>query len=736
MLREEIFTSIQQGGGEFKQALFHGLQIRDEEKEAILSSLSGGHHLLILGPPGCGKTVVANRLSSILADIEVVEDCPLNCLPSSPTCPWCLAKMSQGKSSTVRILPASERVKRVQGGGELVPEDLIGALDPDTALREGIYSVLAFSPGKLLRANRGILLIDMIDRMPERVLNTLFYALEGGTITIGAYDEKIPLDILVLATGNEKVLGLLPLGILEYFDVITLGYVDDATREKELVLANLAEVQPGEMLAETIVDKAVDVVGRTRTHAEVDRGVSTRGTLRYTELMSTFQEIKDVDEGELLRAGAFPSLPHRLELAPHADLPGKREKIIEEILDQVLGAEGEEEISLSKEDMLALVEEIASDAKFRIPLRSGAFDMLLKRVQYHSDSKLAQLMQQMMQRLEELYPERFRADNITEEMLLDLDEVRKREERIERMRRELEREALAQSLEYLERCKILEHTGFGWELSRKGINLLLERLTPKLWGRSYVSGYGRHSTGKRLSIGEGREVGTRHFRFGDRYRDISLKESIREAIHNRREEITKDDIMVATKDIRAKMDMILLVDLSGTMRQLAKLWYAKQSAIALSLAASRYGDRVGVVSFSNLAGVVVDITANPHRLTRRIIDLDLHVNAFTNIGYGIMKATELFGHHRRGRANQHIILISDGDANVPHPSPQKYALRQAAGAARKGITISTVCINEESADPELMRRIARIGKGRTYFVGAESLTSTLIEERMAAHSSG
>jgi len=73
---------------------------------------------------------------------------------------------------------------------------------------------------------------------------------------------------------------------------------------------------------------------------------------------------------------------------------------------------------------------------------------------------------------------------------------------------------------------------------------------------------------------------------------------------------------------------------------------------------------------------------------------------------------------------------------VPHPSPQKYALRQAAGAARKGITISTVCINEESADPELMRRIARIGKGRTYFIGAESLTSTLIEERMAAHSSG
>jgi MoxR-like ATPase len=115
--------------------------------------------------------------------------------------------------------------------------------------------------------------------------------------------------------------------------------LDDATQGKELVLANLAEVQPGEILAETTIDKAVDIVGRTRTHAEVDRGVSTRGTLRYTELMSTLQQIKDRDEEELLRAGAFPSLPHRLELAPHADLPGKREKIVEEILDQALGAE-------------------------------------------------------------------------------------------------------------------------------------------------------------------------------------------------------------------------------------------------------------------------------------------------------------------------------------------------------------------------------------------------------------
>jgi tryptophan synthase alpha subunit len=56
-------------------------------------------------------------------------------------------------------------------------------------------------------------------------------------------------------------------------------------------------------------------------------------------------------------------------------------------------------------------------------------------------------------------------------------------------------------------------------------------------------------------------------------------------------------------------------------------------------------------------------------------------------------------------------------------------------AAKKGITISCVCISEESTDPELMRRIARVGKGRIYFIGPEGMTTALLEERFTAASS-
>jgi Mg-chelatase subunit ChlD len=379
--------------------------------------------------------------------------------------------------------------------------------------------------------------------------------------------------------------------------------------------------------------------------------------------------------------------------------------------------------------VLALVEEIVREDKFRKPLKYGAFDLLLRRIKRFPDSRLAQLHREIAACLPELYPERYKADNLDEELLREVEDYRKEKERIAKI---LEQQALAKTLEFLEKEDILERTSSGWMLSQRGINLLLERLTPRLDEGMYLYGYGRHSSGKKLSLGEGKVVGTRHFRFGDEYRDVSIRDTMREAIRNRRTQITREDIRVSIKDIHTRMDIVLVIDVSGTMLQLEKFWFAKESAIALSLAATAYKDRVAVVTFSNLADVLVDLTSNPHKVTRRVVELELHENAFTNIGYGLLKACELLEHHPKGRAKQHIILVSDGDATAPHPSPQKYALRQAARVARRGISISCICINQRSADPELMRRIAKTGKGRIHLIGPEGLSSTLLEEAAMA----
>jgi len=521
----------------------------------------------------------------------------------------------------------------------------------------------------------------------------------------------------------------LPLDLIDNFDVVRLGYVDDPAEEKDIALEYVG--RSGQTLAEPVAEKAIRIVNETRRHDEVERGVGTRGMIRYAELLAYLPEMEYQSEDKMLSVGAVVSLPHRLKLAPEVDLPGKREQIVDEIVGKVTGKEDVRErlATMTREDVLALVEEIVREDKFRKPLKYGAFDLLLRRIKRFPDTKLAQLYREIASRLSELYPERYRLDNLDDELLMEVEEFRKEKERIAH---QLEQQALAKTLEFLEEEDILERTSSGWMLSQRGINMLLERLTPRLEEGAYLYGYGRHSAGKKLTLGEGKVVGTRRFRFGDKYRDVSFRDTMKEAIRHRRRQITREDIIVNIKDIRTRMDIVLVVDLSGTMLQLDKFWFAKESVIALSLAATAYKDRVAVVSFSNMADVVVDLTASPHNVTRKVLELELHENAFTNIGYGLMKACELLEHHPKGRAKQHIILISDGDATAPHPSPQKYALRQAARIARRGVTISCICINQRSADPELMRRIAKIGKGRIYLIGAEDLPAALVGEAAAA----
>lgn len=734
MLREEIQTNIGKTGIEaFKRRIFDGFEIEDAMKDDLITSLLSCHHLLILGPPGSGKTNLANRIANILNDIEVVDGCPLNCSPDDALCPWCLDKINRGIPLSFSVLSGAERIKRVQGSGGLISEDLIGDIDLEMTLREGIYSPRAFIPGKLLRANRGILVIDFIDRVPERVLNTILYALQGESITIGSIDQPLSLDVLIIGTGDERVIESLPLDLADCFDVVRLDYVSDSQAQQEIISDYLPQHKQkhGQGISEATTAKVIDIVNRTRRHDEVKRGVSMRGAMNYAALSASFSDMGIKDEDKILRDGALVTLPHRLKLPRETDLPGKREEIVDDVVSDALGVGEKEEaiVTLSKEDIQSLVEELVREDSFKVPLKYGAFDLLLKRVKEASESKFAQIYRQVLEKLVELYPERY-TSILSPDLLLEIEEDRKKNEQLKRL---LELEALEETIKALEQRNILEYSSTtGWGLSQRGITFLLESLAPKLMADSYLYGYGKHSTGKKSVLGEGKIIGTKHFHLGDRYRDISLKDTMREAIRNRHEEITKEDIIVVTKDIRTKLNIVLLIDLSGTMRQLQKLWYAKQSAIALTLSTTYFGDNVSIITFSNLAEVVTDLSSNVYKVTRKILDLELHENAFTNVGFAISKACNLLAHHPKGKAKQHIIIISDGDATAPHPSPEKYALRQAAIASHRGISISSVCIVQQSANPDLMRRIARIGKGRIYYVGAEELPYTLVEEALTA----
>ena len=128
---------------------------QEEAKERILASLLAGHHILIEGPPGIGKTTLAKHIASCLPPAEAIKDCLYYCDPKEPVCPLCKARVGHGEELMTITVSGLRRFVRLQGSPDLTAEDLLGDIDPTQAFKYGPQDYRAFTPGKLLKGNRG-----------------------------------------------------------------------------------------------------------------------------------------------------------------------------------------------------------------------------------------------------------------------------------------------------------------------------------------------------------------------------------------------------------------------------------------------------------------------------------------------------------------------------------------------------------------------------------------------------
>ena len=145
-------------------------------RHALEVAAAGGHSLLMIGPPGAGKSLAASRLPSILPPLAEVE----------------ALEVARIASATGRLDQHHPRGRPFRAPHHTVsPAGLVGGGTPPR-------------PGEATYAHRGVLFIDELCEFPRDALEALRGPLESGEVTISRAGGRItlPCRFMLIAAAN------------------------------------------------------------------------------------------------------------------------------------------------------------------------------------------------------------------------------------------------------------------------------------------------------------------------------------------------------------------------------------------------------------------------------------------------------------------------------------------------------------------------------------------------------